>query len=1116
MLLFQNFSQKKKNVKTPEQGDTYSINECYQNYWYPTVSEYIHELKSEHSYDMRYTGTLTADFHRILQYGGVYLYPSDKKQKTGKLKIIYQCIPLAYLMQKAGGKSINNSLQQDILTQKIDDISARTGFIIGSAFEIDTYIEISHKEQQTDQQNDQEQHQQLIKLQYDEIVKQTVQQADLINTMTIDKKNQNQNKIEKCLKINDENDKPKIITQEFSFKPPQNKKLNLTERSTNKKLHFLAVKKIQQSPIKSHKNYLKNHQNESLIQDKDTIQLDSDFEINNQNSENLDSKKQENDSKFILPRISTNKLNLQEKPKKLKKFKIHLSSKNNNNNSFNKQNVLNSMVSPKLKNLQEKDQFYKTEALNKNYQSVENERYKYKPKKDLNSKSGYNYNKDKNNFNKNQLEKLENINLFQQNPANQLNTSVSDLKLLKKSSYNIDENQENIIKKQKSQIEKQESEEKLYITLKKSQKQKSQKQLKLEETNNINNNNSNSNIIELTNNNLAHKISNSNRKSKTSQIKEIYESVNIIEKAPSLKKFRKTKKTQKINFIDSKLEKKELLLNNKIQNYLNWIQLVNHSNNITVPFINKQNYPNNKFQPYKVLVGKGNNSQAIKNCVRQRWWMQLVESKDEQNISLVWTQLRLQDAFKNMPSLLEQNYRFYEDEKQSQNQTQLENKEKIEKYNLEVPKHLSIYDKNSHSSKSIILKIITRDELRKKPENKKNLAKLRNIWIIKPGETTNQGHGITVHQELANIESIIKNQSTFKGKPRTWIIQQYIDNPLLFNKRKFDIRCYMLITSVNGILKGYWYEDGYLRTSCKEFSLKNLNNKYIHLTNDAVQKKNEDYGKFENANKVSFQEFQRYLDQNEPEKKINFQKQCYPVMKKIAKDCVRAVAAKVDPSRKQFSFEIFGLDFMIDENVNVQLLEVNTNPAITICCSLLSKIIPQLIENTFRIAIDPILTPPVLEDWPVNKKFQSPDNLLENNKFELIFNEFYEGKKLQQIMSTVQNQLSYDQIYQIQEEEENEEEEQDEDENEEQYNQQQEEPQSQIEIKQGIEKYTDKNNINNQSNLISEKLQQINLPENQLLKNQSQDKVTNTYNKSDQSSTKSSQQDNLNKSRTEN
>ncbi len=83
----------------------------------------------------------------------------------------------------------------------------------------------------------------------------------------------------------------------------------------------------------------------------------------------------------------------------------------------------------------------------------------------------------------------------------------------------------------------------------------------------------------------------------------------------------------------------------------------------------------------------------------------------------------------------------------------------------------------------------------------------------------------------------------------------YIDNPLLYLRRKFDIRCYMLTTSQNGISKSYFFEESYIRTSSVLFTLKNLQNKMIHLTNDAVQKRSDDYGKFEGGNKVLSRHF---------------------------------------------------------------------------------------------------------------------------------------------------------------------------------------------------------------------------------------------------------------------
>ena len=66
---------------------------------------------------------------------------------------------------------------------------------------------------------------------------------------------------------------------------------------------------------------------------------------------------------------------------------------------------------------------------------------------------------------------------------------------------------------------------------------------------------------------------------------------------------------------------------------------------------------------------------------------------------------------------------------------------------------------------------------------------------------------------------------------------------------------FALMTSIGGKLKGYFYEDGYIRTSSHEFDLNNLHDKMIHLTNDAIQKMGEDFGKYESGNKMSLGDF---------------------------------------------------------------------------------------------------------------------------------------------------------------------------------------------------------------------------------------------------------------------
>jgi len=86
-------------------------------------------------------------------------------------------------------------------------------------------------------------------------------------------------------------------------------------------------------------------------------------------------------------------------------------------------------------------------------------------------------------------------------------------------------------------------------------------------------------------------------------------------------------------------------------------------------------------------------------------------------------------------------------------------------------------------------------------------------------------------------------------------LQRYIETPALYKNRKFDIRCFAVVCSTNGHLKAYNYDEGYLRTSGREYNTKTFN-KFIHLTNDAVQKRSEDYGRFEFGNKVSFVEYQ--------------------------------------------------------------------------------------------------------------------------------------------------------------------------------------------------------------------------------------------------------------------
>ena len=139
--------------------------------------------------------------------------------------------------------------------------------------------------------------------------------------------------------------------------------------------------------------------------------------------------------------------------------------------------------------------------------------------------------------------------------------------------------------------------------------------------------------------------------------------------------------------------------------------------------------------------------------------------------------------------------------------------------------------------------------------------------------------------------------------------------------------------------------------------MRDVQNRIIHLTNDAVQKhgNQNEIKRYEIGLKLSFSDLDKYIDSlpgNEENAGI-FKRHIVPQMVSIATDCVRATYWKIDQNRKEFGFELMGMDFMIDENYKVWILEINSNPDLRAQCPVLFKVIPPLIDNVFRICVDP-------------------------------------------------------------------------------------------------------------------------------------------------------------------
>jgi fructose-1,6-bisphosphatase I len=127
-----------ENLTIPKKGKIYSINESYFDYWDSGVQNYVRWAKRAVPEDgrplnSRYIGSLVADFHRNLLYGGIFLYPGDSKtpsRKQGKLRLLYEANPLAFVVQQAGGRASDGITP--ILDIEPDDVHQTTPLIIGS------------------------------------------------------------------------------------------------------------------------------------------------------------------------------------------------------------------------------------------------------------------------------------------------------------------------------------------------------------------------------------------------------------------------------------------------------------------------------------------------------------------------------------------------------------------------------------------------------------------------------------------------------------------------------------------------------------------------------------------------------------------------------------------------------------------------------------------------------------------------------------------------------------------------------------------------------------------------------------------------------------------------
>ena len=137
---FGEFLLSHENIKTPKTANIYSLNEGNYKYWHKGLKKYIKYVQDADDrrgkpYSSRYIGSMVADIHRNLLYGGIFIYPADRRSPNGKLRLAYECNPMAFIVEQAGGRAIDG--KRRILDIEPKNLHQRVPIYIGSENAVD-------------------------------------------------------------------------------------------------------------------------------------------------------------------------------------------------------------------------------------------------------------------------------------------------------------------------------------------------------------------------------------------------------------------------------------------------------------------------------------------------------------------------------------------------------------------------------------------------------------------------------------------------------------------------------------------------------------------------------------------------------------------------------------------------------------------------------------------------------------------------------------------------------------------------------------------------------------------------------------------------------------------
>uniref|UniRef100_A0A8C2VHE8 Protein polyglycylase TTLL10 n=2 Tax=Chinchilla lanigera TaxID=34839 RepID=A0A8C2VHE8_CHILA len=234
------------------------------------------------------------------------------------------------------------------------------------------------------------------------------------------------------------------------------------------------------------------------------------------------------------------------------------------------------------------------------------------------------------------------------------------------------------------------------------------------------------------------------------------------------------------------------------------------------------------------------------------------------------------------------------------------------------------------------------------------------IWICKP-TASNQGKGIFLirsQEELTTLQAKIQSaedgplhcKTPFRG-PHARVVQRYIQNPLLLNGKKFDVRSYLLIACAEPYM--VFFGHGYARLTLSLYD-PHSSDLSGHLTNQFMQKQSPLYVLLKEDTVWSMDHLNHYINDKFQRTKGLPQDWVFTTftkrMQQIMAHCFLAVKSKLEC--KLGYFDLIGCDFLIDENFKVWLLEMNSNPALHTNCEVLKKVIPGVVMETLDLALE--------------------------------------------------------------------------------------------------------------------------------------------------------------------